>query len=176
MGLIKVWWRVGLVQAVHVQAAEGRTVCGIEVPDSARTGPGREVACDGCRAALGEASRPAVAAGPTVQEARVADLVAENDRLQAQLRSLRPKVATLEQVRDRLAAEKMSLHTREGAAVARAAAAEAALAEAEAEIELLRLSLADERRRVEQRDRLGAVRHAAAKRAARAARVTGGAR
>lgn len=155
MGLRKVWWRVGLVQAVHVQAAEGRTVCGIEVPDSARTGPGREVACDGCRAALGEASRPAVAAGPTVQEARTADLVAEVDRLQAQLRVLRPKVATLEQVRDRLSAEKMAVHKREAAAVARAEAAEAALAEAEAEVGLLRAALADERRRVAERDRLG---------------------
>lgn len=157
MAVRKVWWRAGLVQAVHVQAAAGHTVCGVEVPDAARTGPGpgREVACDRCRAALGEVSRPAVAAGPTVQEAHVADLVAEVDRLQGQLRALRPKVATLEQVRDRLASEKMALHRREEAAVARAEAAEAALAKAETEIELLRAALADERRRVAERDRLG---------------------
>lgn len=156
MGLIKVWWRDGLVQAVHVQAAEGRTVCGIEVPDSARTGPTREVSCVACRAALVDVKPPAApVAPPTVQDARVAGLVTEVDRLQGQLRVMRPKVSALETVRDRLGAEKIELRKREEAAVARAEAAEAALAEAEAEAELLRAALADERRRVAERDRLG---------------------
>lgn len=159
MGLIKVWWRRELVQVVHVQGQPGRTVCGLDIPDSARTAPGREVACETCRAALGEVGRPAARpAEPVVEAARVADLVAEVERLQGQLRAARPKIAALEQVRDRLSAEKVELLKRADAAVAQAEAAEAGLAVARAEIELLRASLADERRRVEQRDRLGAMR------------------
>lgn len=59
MNPIKVWWRRELVQVVHVQAAPGRTVCGLDIPDSARTAPGREVVCAVCRAALAEDARPA---------------------------------------------------------------------------------------------------------------------
>lgn len=159
MNPIKVWWRRELVQVVHVQAAPGRTVCGLDIPDSARTAPGREVVCEVCKAALVEAGRPAARpAEPVVEAARVADLVAEVERLQAQLRAARPKIAALEQVRDRLSAEKVELLKREEAATARAEAAEAGLADALAEIGLLRLSLADERRRVEERDRLAAAR------------------
>ena len=86
---MRVWWRSGLVQAVHLQAAPGRTICGIEIPDDARTAPGREVVCAGCLA-----GRP-IAMSPASGE-RVAELEALLTVAEAERAALGKRVAVLE--------------------------------------------------------------------------------
>ena len=86
---MRVWWRSGLVQAVHVQAAPGRTVCGIEIPDDARTAPGREVVCAGCLAGRPIATSPA--SGERVAEVEALLMAVEAERV-----ALGKRVAVLE--------------------------------------------------------------------------------